>query len=106
MLDRGLLPDFSPAVLAETLAITSATVESGPSVRDLRGLLWASIDNDDSRDLDQLTVAQPLGNGAVKISVAVADVDATVARGSSIDGHARVNTTSVYTAAQTFPMLP
>ncbi|HEV3190254.1 MAG TPA: RNB domain-containing ribonuclease, partial [Polyangiaceae bacterium] len=106
MLERGLLPDFSPAVLAETLAITKATVESGPSVRDLRGLLWASIDNDDSRDLDQLTVAQPLTNGAVKISVAVADVDATVARGSSIDGHARVNTTSVYTAAQTFPMLP
>ncbi len=106
MVERGLLPDFSPAVLAETSAITKATVESGPSIRDLRGLLWASIDNDDSRDLDQLTVAQPLTNGAAKISVAVADVDITVGRGSSIDGHARANTTSVYTAAQTFPMLP
>jgi len=106
MLERGLLPDFSPAVLAETGAIGKATLESGPSIRDLRGLLWASIDNDDSRDLDQLTVAMPLPQGAVKVSVAVADVDATVGRGSAIDGHARVNTTSVYTAAQTFPMLP
>ena len=65
-----------------------------------------SIDNDDTRDLDQLSVAEPLAGGAVKLLVAVADVDATVAEGSAIDGHARANTTSVYTVAEIFPMLP
>ncbi len=69
-------------------------------------MLWASIDNDDSRDLDQLSVAVPVAGGAVKILVAVADVDAIVKAGGAIDGHARVNTTSVYTAAGIFPMLP
>src|SRR3989475_4567338 len=106
MIQRGLLPDFSPAALAETEAIAKAPAGPGPSIPDLRGLLWASIDNDDSRDLDQLTVAQPMGDGAVKILVAVADVDATVKEGSAIDAHARTNTTSVYTAAEVFPMLP
>ena len=105
MIQRGLLPDFSPAVLAETAAIGGAAA-AGPSVRDLRELPWASIDNDDSRDLDQLSVSEPSADGAARILVAVADVDASVARGSAIDGHARTNTTSVYTATQTFPMLP
>lgn len=104
MLQRGLLPDFSAAVLAETRSITRAATDG--SVRDLRGLLWASIDNDDSRDLDQLSVAVPSADGTVKILVAVADVDAVVNEGSAIDGHARANTTSVYTAAEIFPMLP
>jgi exoribonuclease-2 len=72
----------------------------------LRALLWSSIDNDDSRDLDQLTVAENLTGGAVKIRVAVADVDGIVRKASAIDEHARQNTTSVYTAAQIFPMLP
>ena len=106
MLQRGLLPNFSTAVLAETDAIARAAVEVGASIRDLRSLLWASIDNDDSRDLDQLSVAMPIAGGAVKILVAVADVDAIVKKGSAIDGHARANTTSVYTAAEIFPMLP
>jgi len=106
MIQRGLLPDFSPAALAETEAIAKAPAGPGPSIPDLRGLLWASIDNDDSRDLDQLTVAQPMADGAVKILVAVADVDATVKEGSAINAHARTNTTSVYTAAEVFPMLP
>jgi len=106
MVQRGLLPDFSPAVLAQTDAIAGAAAERGPSIRDRRRLLWASIDNDDSRDLDQLSVAEPLTGGAVKILVAVADVEATVTEGSAIDRHARTNTTSVYTAAEVFPMLP
>ncbi len=106
MIQRGLLPDFSPAALAETGAITRAATETNPSIRDLRGLLWCSIDNDDSRDLDQLSVAEPMPDGAVKILVAVADVDALAKEGSAIDGHARTNTTSVYTAAEVFPMLP
>ena len=106
MLQRGLLPDFSPAVVAETSQITHAAAASGAAVRDLRSLLWASIDNDDSLDLDQLSVAEPETGGAVKIFVAIADVDALVAKNSAIDGHASTNTTSVYTAAKIFPMLP
>jgi len=106
MLQRGLLPDFSPAVIAETDRIRRAAVGSGGGIRDLRGLLWASIDNDDSRDLDQLSVAEPLAGGAVKVLVAIADVDALVTKDSAIDSHAWTNTTSVYTAVETFPMLP
>ena len=106
MIDRGLLPDFSDAVKGEVGRIKSHAIEKDPKIRDLRGLLWASIDNDDSEDLDQLTVAEPLSGGAVKILVAIADVDAIVKKGTAIDGHARYNTTSVYTAAQIFSMLP
>jgi VacB/RNase II family 3'-5' exoribonuclease len=104
MLDHGLLPDFSAPALAQTSSITHPSTD--PSIRDLRALLWASIDNDDSQDLDQLSVAEPLAGGTVKILVAIADVDAIVKIGSPIDDHARANTTSVYTAAQVFPMLP
>jgi VacB/RNase II family 3'-5' exoribonuclease len=106
MLERGLLPEFSAAVWGQTNAIARSATDSSPEVRDLRGLLWASIDNDDSRDLDQLSVVVPLAGGAVRILVAIADVDSTVKIGSAIDDHARANTTSVYTAAQVFPMLP
>src|SRR5438309_11182826 len=87
MLERGLLPEFSAAVRKETNAITRPARETGPSIRDLRERLWASIDNDDSRDLDQLSVAEPQADGAVKILVAIADVDATVKRGSAVDDH-------------------
>ena len=106
MAERGLEADFSPAAKVETEAFTGAALESGSSIRDLRALPWCSIDNDDSRDLDQLSVTQPSAGGAVRILVAVADVDALVKKGSAIDGHARANTTSVYTAAAIFPMLP
>ena len=106
MLQRGLLPDFSTAVIAEANQITEAAAAQGEAIRDLRGLLWASIDNDDSRDLDQLSVAQPMAGDKVRILVAIADVDALVKKDSAIDGHAWTNTTSVYTAAQIFPMLP
>lgn len=104
MLQRGLLSDFSAAVLDQTNKITAPAPGSGPAIRDLRDLLWASIDNDDSRDLDQLSVAEPLSGGVVKILVAIADVDALVKKDSVIDGHAWTNTTSVYTAAETFPI--
>src|SRR6202166_2129685 len=106
MLQRGLLPDFSAEVVVETGSITKPAAASDSSVKDLRRLLWASIDNDDSLDLDQLSVAEHLPNGAVKILVAIADVDAIAKKGSAIDGHAQTNTTSVYTAAQIFPMIP
>src|SRR5437016_7917346 len=104
MRDRGFEPDLPPSAIqeAERLPPLPAATEA----RDLRHLLWASIDNDDSRDLDQLSVAEPAGGDAVTILVAVADVDAVVRKGSAIDGHAQANTTSVYTAAEVFPMLP
>ena len=106
MIDRGLLPDFSTAALAEVNALSQAARESGAAIRDRRALLWASIDNDDSRDLDQLSVADAAADGSVRILVAVADVDSLVKIGSALDEHASTNTTSVYTAAQIFPMLP
>ena len=106
MTERGLLPDYSPEALAELDRIHAAPTGAEGPVRDLRHLLWCSIDNDDSRDLDQLTAAEPLSSGAVKIYVAIADVDAIVKRNTAIDDHARHNTTSVYTAAEIFPMLP
>ena len=106
MLDRGLVPDFSAAEMAETRGLGPGIGPLDPKTRDLRALLWASIDNDDSRDLDQLTVAEALPSGSTRILVAIADVDAKVKRDSALDRHAATNTTSVYTDAQTFPMLP
>ena len=106
MLERGLLPDFSPEALAELGKLQIPAPTNDDPVRDLRNLLWASIDNDDSRDLDQLTVAETMPSDKVKILVAIADVDSFVKNGSAIDEHARHNTTSVYTAAEIFPMLP
>ena len=106
MLERGLLPDFSAEVLAETGRIVRAAPATGPGIRDLRELPWVSIDNDDSRDLDQLSVALPMAGGAVKVLVAIADVDALVGKDSAVDDHAWTNTTSVYTPAGMFPMLP
>jgi len=106
MLEKGLLPDFSAEALAELARIQAPSATDDEKVRDLRHLLWASIDNDDSLDLDQLTVAEAMSGDAVKIRVAVADVDSIVKSGSAIDDHACHNTTSVYTAATIFSMLP
>jgi len=106
MIDRGLEPDFPEAAQKQAAAIPKAAAETDPGIRDMRDLLWCSIDNDDSRDLDQLTVAEDLGNGNVRALVAVADVDALVKKGTPLDLHARQNTTSVYTTARIFPMLP
>lgn len=105
MIERGLLPDFSPEALNELQRIQSGATTDDRQTRDLRNLLWCSIDNDDSRDLDQLTIAQEIPGG-VRILVAVSDVDAIVRKGSAIDDHAQHNTTSVYTAGEIFPMLP
>ena len=107
MLERGLLPEFSAAAMRETNALKGAANASpAGDIRDLRHLLWASIDNDDSLDLDQLSVAERRDGGTVCVWVAIADVDALVHRGSAIDNHAQHNTASVYTAGHTFPMLP
>jgi exoribonuclease-2 len=106
MIERGFFPDFSPGAIAELDGIHGPATRTEESTRDLRNLLWCSIDNDDSRDLDQLTVAQAMPNGAAKVLVAIADVDAVVKKQSVLDEHAKQNTTSVYTVAETFPMLP
>jgi exoribonuclease-2 len=100
MIARGFLPDFSPEASEE--ARRAVLPPADPKLRDQRSLPWCSIDNDDSRDLDQLSVST--GSGTVLI--AVADVDVLVPRGSALDQHATINTTSVYTPAQNFPMLP
>ena len=106
MFSRGLEPEFPDAVQKQLSRISAAASDSDPGIRDLTGLPWCSIDNDDSRDLDQLTAIEPLAKGEVRVFVAVADVDALVRRGGSVDTHAAANTTSVYTAAGVFPMLP
>ena len=106
MLEKGLLPDFSVDALVELDRIQVPPATDDKHVRDLRDLLWSSIDNDDTHDLDQLTVAEAMSGDEIKILVAVADVDSIVKSGSAIDEHARHNATSVYTAAAIFPMLP
>ncbi len=106
MLERGLLPEFEPLALRELDAIPGPATSSDRLILDLRNLGWCSIDNDDSRDLDQLTFAEAMPGGSVKIRIAIADVDALVVKESALDDHAGQNTTSVYTAAEIFPMLP
>ena len=106
MVERGLMPDFSSAAMAELARIQVAATDQHTGIRDLTGLLWSSIDNDDSRDLDQLTVAEPHADRSVSILVAIADVDALVTKESALDIHAKHNTTSVYTSGGMFPMLP
>jgi exoribonuclease-2 len=104
MRERGLEPDFSKEAMAQLATIDHAS--AAPGLPDLRKLLWCSIDNDDSRDLDQLSVAADLGGGKTRIWVAIADVDGLVKKGTPIDVRAAKNTTSVYTAGGIFPMLP
>jgi VacB/RNase II family 3'-5' exoribonuclease len=105
MLDNDLLPEFSPEVMLEVEAIDGPAGHAS-GVRDLRQLLWASIDNDDSRDLDQLTFAEQDGDGRARVYVAIADVAALVPKDSAIDHHAQHNTTSVYVPGRVFSMLP
>jgi exoribonuclease-2 len=106
MQERGLNPDFPAAALMQLDGIHDPAREKDPAIRDLRDLQWASIDNDDSRDLDQLSVAEERPGGAVKVLIAIADVDAVVRKGTPLDARAAQNTTSVYTAGGVFPMLP
>ena len=106
MHERGLLPEFSTEVERQLAGITGTHEVADPALHDLTALRWCSIDNDDSMDLDQLTLSEALPNGGVRLWVAIADVDALVPRDTPIDQHASTNTTSVYTSACIFPMLP
>jgi len=103
MIDRGLEPDFPAAAIAQARHLKEPAVDAVP---DQRHLPWCSIDNDDSRDLDQLTVAEVARDGSTRVLIAIADVDVLVAKDSPLDDHAQKNTTSVYTPSQIFPMLP
>jgi exoribonuclease-2 len=106
MRERQLLPEFSQKVLEQLNSIVDPAQDNSPNIQDLRDLLWCSIDNDDSLDLDQLTYCEVSELGKTRMLVAIADVDALVKKGSAIDAHAYVNTASVYTSAHIFPMLP
>jgi len=108
MLAHGFEPNFPPQI-SQQLADLKAhppQVAPGGAIRDLRNLLWSSIDNDTSRDLDQIEVAERLPNGDIKVLIGIADVDAFVPEHSPIDEHAAKETTSVYTGVRIFPMLP
>lgn len=108
MIERGFEPDFPPQVQQELAILQSnpPSLRSDGNIRDLRNLLWSSIDNDTSRDLDQIEVAERLSGGNTKILIGIADVDAFVHKQSAIDQHAAKETTTVYTGVKIFPMLP
>ena len=107
MIEHGFQPDF-PAGADNELAAIQAHPElpAAPGAQDLRSLLWSSIDNDTSKDLDQIEWAEQLPDGRIRVLIGVADVDARVAQGTVIDSHAKSETTSVYTGVKVFPMLP
>ena len=107
MQENGFEPDFPPEVSGQLSTLrTQPAVPESPDIRDMRSLLWSSIDNDTSRDLDQIEVAERGPNGDVRIMVGIADVDAFVPKQTPIDQHAGRETTTVYTGIRNFPMLP
>ncbi|NMA09541.1 MAG: RNB domain-containing ribonuclease [Methanomicrobiales archaeon] len=107
MQQYGFIPAFRPAVLREVDALAEDAFPDTPGdPLDLRSLLWSSIDNHDSEDLDQIEVCEEGSDGEIRVRVAIADVDSRVPKGSETDRHAAHNGTSVYTGVVTFPMLP
>jgi exoribonuclease-2 len=107
MIEHGFQPDYPAGTDAEVAAIQAhPELPAAEGAQDLRSLLWSSIDNDTSKDLDQIEWAEQLADGRIRVLVGVADVDARVRLGSVIDGHAKSETTSVYTGVKVFPMLP
>ena len=107
MVDNGFLPDFSGEVEQDAKKLENKSLPTpAQTVRDLRSLLWSSIDNRESRDLDQVEFAESLDGGKTRLLIGIADVDAYVSEGSAIDGRAAENGTSVYTGVKTYPMLP
>ncbi len=107
MIEHGFQPDFPAGADTELGAIQAhPETPAAPGAQDLRSLLWSSIDNDTSKDLDQIEWAEQLPDGRIRVLIGVADVDARVRLGTVIDGHAKSETTSVYTGVRVFPMLP
>jgi exoribonuclease-2 len=107
MIEHGFQPEFPAGADAQVAAIEAhPELPAAPGAQDMRGLLWSSIDNDTSKDLDQIEWAEQLADGRIRVLVGVADVDARVALGTVLDNHAKSETTSVYTGVKVFPMLP
>lgn len=106
MIDNGFDPDFSPEARQQAAALQAHPAPISSGSRDLRALLWSSIDNDTSRDLDQIEFAERLPDGSIRVLIGIADVDASVPKGSPIDAHAANQTTTVYTGVQNFSMIP
>ncbi len=106
MIQYGFQPEFPPGVEQQLAQVGKQPNSANGDVRDLRNLLWSSIDNDTSRDLDQIEVAEKLSDGSTRVLIGIADVDAFVPLGSPIDQHAAMETTTVYTGIRNFPMLP
>ena len=107
MIEHGFQPDFPAGAVTELAAIQAhPELPSAPGAQDLRKLLWSSIDNDTSKDLDQIEWAEQLQDGRIRVLIGVADVDVRVLRGTALDAHAQSETTSVYTGVKVFPMLP
>ena len=108
VLQRGFRPDFPPEIPQQLATLKARPPQIAPTekIRDLRSLLWSSIDNDTSRDLDQIEVAEPVANGDVRVMIGIADVDAFVSKLTPIDVHAASEATTVYTGVTNFPMLP
>lgn len=105
--DNGFEPEFSPAVLREVASLDDPSDDPlGGGTRDMRALLWSSIDNRESRDLDQIEVAERVADDVIRVRIGIADVETLVHPGSAADGHAATNTTSVYTGVAVFAMLP
>lgn len=105
MIQQGFEPDFPPGTDQQLAELNTRTPAQPGGIQDLRGLLWSSIDNDTSRDLDQIEYAERVPAG-IRILVGIADVDSDVPQDTPIDRHAAVETTTVYTAVRNFPMLP
>ena len=106
MIEHGFEPDFPALATAQLDQLRHQPADTASSAKDLRGLLWSSIDNDTSRDLDQIEYAEPLQSGGFRVLIGIADVDAYVPKGSPIDAHALRETTTVYTGVKNFSMLP
>jgi exoribonuclease-2 len=105
VIEAGFEVDLDDAAKAQ-VAQVSGPAPIAPGVKDLRGMPWSSIDNKESRDLDQIEVAERLPDGSIRLVVGIADVDVLVPKDSPLDKHALENCTSVYTGVQVFPMLP
>jgi len=106
MIEHGFEPEYPAAVKQELSALEAKPPQTMAGLEDLRGLLWSSIDNDTSRDLDQIEYADRLPDGSTRVRIGIADVDAYVPKGSAIDKHAAVETVTVYTGVKNFSMLP
>jgi VacB/RNase II family 3'-5' exoribonuclease len=106
MMEHGFVPDFPPEVSAQVAELQARPPQVDTKIEDLRHLLWSSIDNDTSRDLDQIEYAEKLPDGSMRVLIGIADVDAYVAKGSAIDEYAQAATVTVYTGVKNFSMLP